>query len=90
MDRTRFCASYSKTYLVITLNFKKLMVVINLGNWKYIISVNSISGDRKTILPILILCDIQILEKWIQKNDFNNNILLVSSPTRYSNDELAL
>ncbi len=39
---------------------------------------------------MLILCDIQILEKWTQENDLDGDILLATSPTGYSNDELAL
>ena len=39
---------------------------------------------------MLILYDIHILEKWAKKNDFDKDILLNTSFTRYSNDELAL
>ena len=44
----------------------------------------------RTIPPMLILCGIQILEKWTQENDLDDDILLATSPTGYSNDELAL
>lgn len=52
--------------------------------------MESINGGRKTIPPILILFGIQILEKWVQENDLDDNILLATSPIRYLNDELVL
>lgn len=38
---------------------------------------------------MLILCGVHILEKWAEENDLDD-ILLATSPTGYSNDELAL
>lgn len=52
--------------------------------------MKTINGGRKTIPPILILCNIQILEKWVQENDLDDNILLATNPIRYLNDELVL
>lgn len=40
--------------------------------------------------PMLILCGIGILEKWVEKNDLDEDILLATNPIRYYNDELAL
>ena len=48
------------------------------------------SGGGKTIPPMLILCGILILEKWAEENDLDEDILLATSPTGYSNDEVAL
>ena len=56
----------------------------------FITLVESISGGRKTIPPMLILCGILILEKWGEKNNLDENILLATRPNGYSNDELAL
>lgn len=39
---------------------------------------------------MLVLCGILILEKWTDENDLDEDILLATSPTGYSNDELAL
>lgn len=39
---------------------------------------------------MLILSGALILEKWIQENNVDGDILLATSPTGYSNDELAL
>ncbi len=38
----------------------------------------------------MILCRIYILEKWEEENDLDEDILLATSQTGYSNDELAL
>ena len=39
---------------------------------------------------MLILCEICILKKWAEENDFDEDILLATSPKGYSNDELTL
>ena len=39
---------------------------------------------------MLILCGILILEKWAEENNLDEDILLATSPTGYSNDELPL
>ena len=66
------------------------MLLTDLDNQEYFTSVESISGEGKTIPPIIILCGIFILEKWAKENDLDRDILLATSPTGYSNDELAL
>ena len=90
MDETGFCAGCGRAHWVITLDPEKPMLLTNPDNREYIISMESISGEGKTILPMLILCDIQILKKWTYKNNLDDDILLATSPIRYSNDELAL
>ncbi len=39
---------------------------------------------------MMILFGIYILEKWAEENDLDEDILFATSPTGYSNDELAL
>ena len=90
MDETRFCADCGRAYWVITLDPDKPMLLTDLDNQKYITSGEIISGGEKTILSILILCNILILEKWAEKNDLDEDIFLATSPTKYSNDKLAL
>ena len=63
MNETGFCASYDKAYWVITVNSDKTFLLTNPENQEYIISVKSISDERKTIPLILILYNILILEK---------------------------
>lgn len=65
MNETRFCVSCSKAYCVITLDLEKSIFLTDLDNQEYIISIENISIGRKTISCILILYDIQILEKWL-------------------------
>lgn len=66
------------------------MLLINPYNQEYITSVESISDKGKIMLLILILYKILILEKEAEENDLEDDILLVMSPTRYLNNELAL
>ena len=90
IDETGFCAGCSRAHWVITLDPNKLLLLKDPDNREYITSVESISGGGKTILLLLILCGIYILEKWAEENDLDEDILLATSPTGYSNDELAL
>lgn len=54
-------------------------------NREYITSVESISGGVKTIPSMLILCGIYIVENWAEENNLDEDILLATSPTGYSN-----
>ncbi len=42
------------------------------------------------LLGLYVACGILILEKWAEENDLDEDILLETSPTGYSHDELAL
>lgn len=75
---------------VITLDLDRLLLLTDLDNQECIISVESINGGEKIILSMLILYEIYILEKWAEENDLNGDILLATSLTGYSSDELAL
>ena len=88
--RTGFRAGCGRAHWVITLNPDKPLLLTDPDNREYITSVESISGGGKTIPPMLILCGIYILERWAEENDLDKDILLATSPTGYSNDELAL
>ena len=90
IDETGFRAGCGRAHLVITLDPDKPLLLTDPDNREYITSVESISGGGKTIPPMLILCGIYILEKWAEENDLDEDILLATSPTGYSNDELAL
>ena len=76
MDETGFRAGCGRAHWVITLDPEKPMLLTDPDNREYITSVESISGGGKTIPPMLILCGIQILEKWAQENDLDDDILL--------------
>ena len=90
IDGTRFCAGCGRAHWIITLDPNKPILLTDPDNREYITSVESISDRGKIIPPIVILCDILILEKWEEENDLDEDILLATSATGYSNDELAL
>ena len=90
MDETGFRAGCGKVHWVITLDPDKPMLLTDPDNREYITSVESISGRGETIPPMIILYGILILKKWAEENDLDEDILLATSPTGYSNDELAL
>ena len=90
IDETGFCVGCGTAHWVIILDLDKPLLLTDPDNREYITSVESISDEQKTISPMLILCGIYILEKWAEENDLDKDILLATSPTRYSNDELAL
>lgn len=64
--------------------------MIDPDNREYITSVENISGGGKTVPQMLILSGIYIVEKWAEENDLDEYIVLATSATGYSNDELAL
>lgn len=64
MNETRFCDSCSRAYCIITLDLEKPIFLTDLDNQEYIICIENISIGGKTIPCILMLYDIQILEKW--------------------------
>lgn len=63
MDETRFYTGCSRAHKVMTLDPDKPVLLTDSDNLKYITLVESISGGRKTIPLMLILCGIFILEK---------------------------
>ena len=69
--------------------FKKKLPLSNPDNRKFLTVCKNISNRGVEILLILILSSALTLEKWVQENNFNGNILLATSPTGYSNDKLA-
>ena len=90
MDETGLRAGWAGAQWIITLDPDKPLLLTDPDNREYITSVESISGGGKTIPPVLILCDILILEKWAEENNLDEDILLATSPTGYSNNKLPL
>ena len=89
MDETGFCVGCDRAHWVITLDPDKLLLLTNPDNREYITSAEGISGG-KTFPPMLNLYGIYVLEKRAEKKDLDRDILLSTSLTGYSNDELAL
>ena len=90
IDKTKFRASCGRAHWVITLDPNKPLLLTNPDNREYITSVETISGGGETIPLMLILYGILILEKWAEESNLDEEILLATSPTEYSYDELAL
>lgn len=72
------------------LDSKKLIFLINLDNWEYIISIKSTNNENKIISPILTFYSTQILEKWAKRIDLDENILLATCFTQYLNNGFTL
>ncbi len=49
--------------------------------------VKIISAEKEKISLMLIIFEISILNKWVQKNNLNNNLLLATIEFEYLNDE---
>jgi len=49
--------------------------------------VKTINAEREKIFLMLIVLEINILNKWVQKNDLNDDLLLATTEFEYSNDE---
>ena len=74
---------------VITIDSKKQLLLSNPDNKEFLTECKSISGRGIKILLMLILSSVLILEKWIQENNLNRDILLVTSPSDYPNAKFA-
>ena len=89
MDETGFRVGVGKTHWVITAETNKPLLLTDPDNRDYLTScetINEVGGD---IPPMLIIQGVNILEKW-GVNNLDEDILLATSPTGYSNDNLAV
>ena len=89
MNETDFRIECERAQMIVTLNPNKPLRMTDSDNRTYLTSVESISSDGADISPMLIISGVHILHKWAV-NDLNSNILLETSPTGYSNDDLAM
>ncbi len=89
MNETKFRVGCGIAHWVITMDAEKKLLLSDSDNREFLTKYESISGRRVEIPPMLILNGALILEKWVQENDLDGEILLSTSPTGYSNDELA-
>ena len=72
---------------MITLIKKKSLCAIDSKVRNLVSDVKTISAKKAKILLMFIIFEINILNKWVQKNDLNNDLLLVTTKFEYSNDE---
>lgn len=59
-----------------TIDPNKFFYIIDLKNRNYITSIKYISSINKIILSILLVFGINIIHKWCQYNNFDNNIII--------------
>lgn len=89
IDETGFRVGGRVVYWFITMDKEKKLLLSDPDNREFLTACENISGGKVEIPPILILNGALILEKWVQENNLDGEILLSTSPTGYSNDELA-
>lgn len=87
MDETGFQFSYGKVQLVITIDVNKHFCMIDLENHNYITSVEYIDFTSKTISLILLISRVNILYKWCQHNNLEDNVVINIMETGYANND---
>ena len=90
MDETGFRIGYGRAHWVVSGHSRKPLLLTDPDNREYVTSCECISAGGRDIPPMVIIAGVLILEKWAQQNDLNDDVLLTTSPTGYSNDDLAI
>ena len=90
MDETGFRIGCGRAQMVITLDPRRSLRMTDPDNRDYITSVESINSAGEVIPPMLIISGVHILHKWCQENDLDEEVLIGTSETGYSNDDLAI
>lgn len=68
----------------------KFLCMINLKNHNYITLIKCIGSVGETILPMLLIFEVNILYKWYQHNKWNNNIVISITKTGYAKNNIVL
>ena len=89
MNKTGFRVEVGKTHWIIMAETNKPLLLTDPDNCDYLTSCETINGVGGDIPPMLIIQGVNILEKW-GVNNLDEDILLATSPTGYSNDNLAV
>lgn len=89
MDETGFRVGVGKAHWVITSDPNRALLLTDPDIRDYITSIESINGVGKDIPPMIIIQGVNILEKWAV-NNLDEDVLIATSPTGYSNDNLAI
>ncbi len=87
MNESDFRIEVERGHLVITLIKKKPLRAIDSKVRDLVSDVKAINAGGEKILPMLIVLEINILNKWMQENDLNDDLLLATTEFEYSNDE---
>ena len=90
MDEMGFRIGCDRAHWVISTHSRKPLLLTDPDNREYVTSCECISAGGRNIPPMVIIAGVLILEKWTQQNDLNDDVLLTTSPTGYSNDDLAI
>ena len=87
MNESDFHIEVERDHLVIILIKKRFLRAIDLRMRDLVSDVKIISAEKEKISLMLIIFEISILNKWVQKNNLNNNLLLATIEFEYLNDE---
>ncbi len=87
MNESDFRIEVERDHLVITLIKKKSLHAIDSRVRNLVSDVKMINAEREKISLMLIIFEINILNKWMQENDLNDDLLLATTEFEYSNDE---
>jgi hypothetical protein len=89
MNETGFRIGCGASRLVATLSLSKKIVITDPDNDDYITATECINAAGDNIPSFLTLKEVNILNKWTLENDLDDDIVLSTSDTGYSNDSLA-
>jgi len=89
MNESGFRIEVERDHLVITLIKKRSLRAIDSKVRNLVSDVKTINAEEGKILLMLIVSEINILNKWVQENDLNDDLLLATTEFEYSNDEKA-
>ena len=90
MDETGFRIGVGRSKMVISFDKYQRNYIADPDNRDYCTAVESISADGATIPPLIILKAANVLLKWSQHNNLENECQLGATKSGYSNDDLAV
>ena len=90
MDETGFRIGCGQCHWVVSTHWQQALCLVDPDNCDYILSCECISAGGWTTPSMLILSGKQIKIKWALENDLDDEILLATSESGYSNNELAI
>ena len=90
INETSFRINCDKAQLIVIMNVNKSLRMIDSDNRDYITSMKCVSSADDVISSFFILSEVNILHKWCQHNDLNEDTLIEISDTDYSNDNLTM
>ena len=89
-DETVFRIGVGKDQWIITRDPSRQSYIASSSNRGLVTLCESISGDGEVLPPMIILPSVLHLEQWYTSTGLEYNVLVATSETGYSNDELSL